>query len=376
MLPAQGDYYQPDFIHQNGDTVRYQGYVTNLITDDAIKWMDQRDKSKPFCVLVWNKAPHRDWMPEIKYLNEFDLEDIPEPSTLFDDYRTRTRAAHEQKMEIKKWLSPNYDLKEDMYPKGNQRYDDLWKRVFGRLTPDEQRAYEKAYKPKNDAFKKANLKGKDLVRWKYQRYVKDYLRTIQTVDDNVGRITKYLKDNGLDKNTIVIYTSDQGFYLGEHGWFDKRFMYRESFHTPLVISWPGVIKPGSVSEVPVMNLDIGETLIDAAGAKIPEDMQGMSFLEVLKGRKPADWRKYVYYHYYESGGEHNVAKHVGVRSDQYKLIYFYENKEWELYDIQKDPEELNNVYGNPSFKEIQNSMTDALYDQMKRFGDQINDPQK
>ncbi len=371
IVPGQGDYYQPDFIHMNGDTVREQGYVTDLITDDAIQWMDQRDTTKPFCILVWNKAPHRDWMPAIKYLNEFDSVTIPYPPTLFDDYSTRTRAAHEQKMEISKWLSPNYDLKEEMFPQTKHRYDNLWRNVFGRLTKEEQQEFLKAYKPRNDAFRKADLKGKELTRWKYQRFIKDYLRTIQSVDDNVGRVMEYLKKNHLDKNTIVIYTSDQGFYLGEHGWFDKRFMYKESFRTPLIVRWPGVVKPGTVSDVPVMNLDIGETLIDAAGGQIPDDMQGRSFLPVLEGKVPNDWRKYVYYHYYASGGEHNVAKHVGVRSKDYKLIYFYENKEWELYDLKKDSLELNNVYGDPEYKQVQDSMSHQLKIQMKRYEDSI-----
>lgn len=371
ILPGQGDYYNPDFIH-HGDTTRVKGYVTDLIADDAINWLNKRDTLKPFCLLMWNKAPHRDWMPAIKYLHEFDSVDIPVPPTLFDDYRTRTRAAHEQKMELGKWLSPDYDLKENLFVKPPyQRYDDLWLRVFGRLTPAEQQAFLEAYKPGNDAFRKARLKGKALIRWKYQRYIKDYLRTVQSIDDNVGRVMDYLKEHHLDKNTIVIYSSDQGFYLGEHGWFDKRFMYRESFRTPLIIRWPAVIKPGRVSNDAVMNLDIAETLLAAAGVKIPPEMQGMSMLPLLEGKTPADWRKFVYYHYYESGGEHNVAKHVGVSSDQYKLIYFYENKEWELYDLKKDSNELNNVYGKPAFKAIQDSLTRELWMQMKRFKDSI-----
>lgn len=370
ILPAQGDYYNPDFIH-NGDTTRVSGYVTNLITTDALKWLDRRDTTKPFCVLVWNKAPHRDWMPEIKYLHEFDSVNIPVPQTLFDDYSTRTRAAHEQKMEIAKWLSPNYDLKEEMFPKQKHRYDALWKRVFDRLSPEEQQAFLSAYKTKNDAFRKAGLTGRDLTVWKYERYVKDYLRVIQSVDDNVGRIMDYLRDHGLDSNTIVIYTADQGFYLGEHGWFDKRFMYKESFRTPLVIRWPAGIKPGQVNSDPVMNIDIAETLLDAAGVQIPGEMQGRSFLPILEDKKPADWRKYVYYHYYESGGEHNVAKHIGIRSDRYKLIYFYENKQWELYDMEKDSDELNNVYDNPQYNAVRDSLTNELWKQMQNYRDSI-----
>jgi len=371
VLPGQGDYYNPDFIDSTG-TKRVEGYVTDLTTDKAINWLNSRDTTKPFCVLVWNKAPHRDWMSAIKYLHEFDSVNIPVPATFFDNYSTRTRAAHEQKMEISKWLAPNYDLKENLgITKNTERLDSNWMAIFGRLNPDEQKAFIAAYTPKNDAFKKANLKGKELALWKYQRYLKDYLRTIQSVDDNVGRLMDYLKEKGLDKNTIVIYTSDQGFYLGEHGWFDKRFMYEQSFRTPLIVRWPDVIKPGSVNNDMVMNLDIGETLLDAAHVKIPDDMQGRSMLPIWEGKTPDDWRKYVYYHYYESGGEHNVAKHIGVRSDRYKLIFYYENKEWELYDLQKDPDELNNVYGNPDYKQIQDSLKNELQIQMKKFKDNL-----
>jgi arylsulfatase A-like enzyme len=370
IFPGQGLYYNPDFIDSTGRK-RVEGYATDLTTDYAIQWLDHRDTTKPFCILVWNKAPHRDWLPPLKYLHEYDGKDIPVPATFFDDYSTRTRAAHEQKMEISKWLAPNYDLKENLFiTEPTERLDENWINIFKRLNPDEQKAYGDAYTPKNDSFKKANLKGKELALWKYQRYIKDYLRCIQSVDDNVGRLTEWLKENNLDENTIVIYTSDQGFYLGEHGWFDKRFMYEESFRTPLVIRWPAVIKPGSVNNKLVMNLDIPETLLEAAHVKIPADMQGKSMLPLLDG-KDTTLRKYVYYHYFEDGGEHNVAKHVGVRSDRYKLIYFYGNNEWELYDLKNDPSELHNIYNDSSHKKIQNVLKDELQKQMKKYKDSI-----
>ncbi|MEO9144825.1 MAG: sulfatase [Ginsengibacter sp.] len=369
ILPGQGDYYNPDFIDSTG-TKRVEGYVTDLTTDKAINWLNNRDTTKPFCVLVWNKAPHRDWMSAVKYLHEFDSVKIPVPATFFDGYATRTRAAHEQKMEISKWLAPNYDLKENLgITKETERLDSNWMAIFGRLNPDEQKAFIAAYTPKNDAFKKTNLTGKELAIWKYERYMKDYLRTIQSVDDNVGRLMDYLKEKGLDKNTIVIYSSDQGFYLGEHGWFDKRFMYEQSFRTPLIVRWPDVIKPGSINNDLVMNLDLGETLLDAAHVKIPADMQGRSMLPIWEGKTPDDWRKYVYYHYYESGGEHNVAKHIGVRSDKYKLIYYYENNDWELYDLQKDPNELNNVYNNPAYMQIQQNLKKELNQLAEQYKD-------
>ncbi|KAA9036079.1 sulfatase [Ginsengibacter hankyongi] len=369
VLPGQGDYYNPDFIN-NGVKGRVEGYVTDLTMDFALNWLNTRDTSRPFCVLIWNKAPHRQWMPPLKYLHEFDNKNIPVPSTYFDDYSTRTRAAHEQKMRIDQWLSPNYDLKENFnVEEPYQRLDKYWKAIFDRLTPDEQKEFEDAYTPKNDAFRRSNLKGKQLAIWKYERFIKDYLSCIQSVDDNVGRLNAYLKQNGLDKNTIVIYSSDQGFYLGEHGWFDKRFMYEQSFKTPLIIRWPGVVKPGSVNKDLVMNLDISETLLDAAKVNIPSAMQGESILPLLKGEHPASWRKAVYYHYYDSGGEHNVAKHVGVRTDRYKLIWFYENKEWELYDLLKDKNELHNVYNEPNYKQIQNKLKEELHQMEVKYKD-------
>lgn len=369
MLPGQGDYYQPHFIKM-GDTIQVDGYATNLITDDALDWLDQRDEEKPFSLLIWHKAPHRNWMPELKYLDLFDSIQIPEPETLFDDYATRTRAAKEQEMSIEKWLSPNYDLKTDLHPDGSGRYDGMWDALFSRLTDEEQKAFEEAYAEENEEFKNADLGGKELVRWKYQRYVKDYLRTVQSIDDNVGRVMEYLKENDLDDNTIVIYTSDQGFYLGEHGWFDKRFMYEESFRTPLVMRWPDKIKSGSVSDQPVMNLDIGETLLEAAGVEIPEDMEGESFLPILEGKTPDDWRKYVYYQYY-ANDEHNVPKHIGVRSDRYKLIYFFERDDWELYDLKEDKLELNNVYGDEDYASVQESMLEVLKEKASKYDSDI-----
>jgi arylsulfatase A-like enzyme len=370
IIPGQGDYYNPDFIN-NGVRGRVKGYVTDLTTDFAMQWLDKRDTSRPFCVLVWNKAPHRNWMPPLKYLHQYDGMQIPAPSTFFDNYSTRTRAAHEQKMEVRKWLAPNYDLKENFnIEAATERLDGGWKGIFGRLSPEEKKMFEDAYTPENDAFKKAGLTGDELAMWKYQRYIKDYLRCIQSVDDNVGRLTAYLKENGLDKNTIVVYSSDQGFYLGEHGWFDKRFMYEESFKTPLIIKWPATIKPGTVSNNLVMNIDIGETFLAAAGINIPADMQGESMLPVLQKKNPAQWRNAVYYHYYEDGDEHNVPKHVGVRNERYKLIWFYENKEWELYDLLKDKQELKNVYGKAEYKKIGLLLKQRLIELGRKYKDE------
>jgi arylsulfatase A-like enzyme len=369
ILPGQGDYYNPDFINKEGRK-KVNGYVTDLITDYAIDWLDNRDTTEPFCLLTWQKAPHRDWMPAPKYLNLYDSVKFPVPSTFEDDYSGRTRAAHEQLMQINRDLSDNYDLKlhfdiNDL--KG--RLDGNWKSVFGRLNPKEQQMFQQAYAEKNKKFFEDQLTGTAIDEWKYQRYMQDYLSCIRSIDDNVGRLLDYLDKKGLADNTIVIYSSDQGFYLGEHGWFDKRFMYEPSFRTPLLIRWPSVIKSNSVSNELVMNIDIAETLLHAAGVTVPNDMQGKSLLPVLKNKVKGRWRKGIYYHYYESGGEHNVAKHIGVRSDRYKLIYFYENKEWELYDLKKDPNELHNVINETGYVHQKTAMMKLLKELRKQYKD-------
>jgi arylsulfatase A-like enzyme len=351
IVPGQGDYYNPDFI-ENGVRKKYSGYVTNLTTDIAINWLDRRDTSKPFFLVYQQKAPHRNWMPEEKYYHLFDSTEFPLPSNYFDDYATRTRAAREQEMEIAADMHYAYDLKLafDLPAEKQTGLAASWQRIYNRMTPEEKKKYEAAYAPAIDAFNKAGLEGKQLAIWKYQRYMKEYLRCVQSVDDNVGRLMDYLKEKGLDRNTIVIYTSDQGFYLGEHGWFDKRFMYEESFRTPLIVKWPGVTKRSETMSM-VQNLDFAETILDMAGLPVPADMQGKSFVPLLKGRQKANIHDALYYHFYENQ-EHKVAKHIGVRTNRYKLIYFYENNEWELYDLEKDIAEMKNIYGDPAYREI------------------------
>ncbi|MEJ2704468.1 MAG: DUF4976 domain-containing protein, partial [Sedimentisphaerales bacterium] len=300
-------------------------------------WIKERDRSKPFCLMFHHKAPHRNWQPDAKHLTMYDDVKIPEPDTLFDDYANRGRAAKEQEMMIKKTLNDN-DLKL-VAPKN--------------LNPEQKKLWDAAYEPKNEAFRKANLQGKDLIRWKYQRYIKDYLRCIASVDDNVGRLLDYLDQTGLAQNTVVVYTSDQGFFLGDHGWFDKRFMYEESLRMPLLVRYPKEIKPGSVSDDIVLNLDFGPTFLDYAGVPVPEDMQGESMRQVLAGKTPANWRTSMYYHYYEYPAVHSVKRHYGVRTKRYKLIHFYYDiDEWELYDLQKDPKEMKNVLNDPAYANI------------------------
>jgi arylsulfatase A-like enzyme len=370
ILPGQGDYYNPDFIEM-GTTNRVEGYVTDLTMDKALEWLQRRDSTKPFCLLVWNKAPHRNWMPSVKYLQQFRDTDLPLPTSFFDNYQFRSRAAREQKMEISKWLRPNYDLKLNFVLENEKDIlDKSWKRIFGRLNAHEKALFEDAYMPENKFFKQSLLNEREIAIWKYQRYMKDYLRCVQSVDDNVGRMTAFLQANGLDKNTIVVYTSDQGFYLGEHGWFDKRFMYEPSFKTPLLIKWPAEIRKGTVNSNLVMNIDLPMTLLDAAGIKSPKSMQGESILSLVKSKNEKKGRKSIYYHYYESGDEHNVAKHIGVRTKSYKLIWYYENKEWELYDIAHDPNEMNNLYDRSDFSKMRSQLHIELVKLAKQYKDE------
>ena len=362
VLIGQGPYYNPPMLRDaDGDgqreRVKYIGYTTDIITDLALDWLQKkRDPNKPFLLMVQHKAPHRNWQPGPKCLHLYEDVTIPEPDTLFDDYSGRGTPAKTQDMTIARTMTP-FDLK--LTPPRN-------------LTPEQLKVWNAAYEPKNEAFRKANLKGKDLVRWKYQRYMKDYLRCIASVDENVGRLLDYLDRTGLAANTVVIYSSDQGFYLGEHGWFDKRWIYEESLRTPLLVRWPGVAKPGTVNKDLVSNLDFAETFLDIAGAPVPSDMQGRSLVPLLKGRTPSGWRKSFYYHYYEFPGAHNVRRHYGVVDGRYKLIHFYEPDvdEWELYDLRQDPKELRSVYGEPEYAQVQ----DRLLAELKRLREELKVP--
>jgi len=359
ILPGQGAYYNPA-MKEMGQKRKYTGYTTNIITDHALKWLKSLKPDEPFCLMYHHKAPHRRWEPGPKHLTMYDDVTIPEPENLFDDYSNRGRAAKEQDMSIEKTMTPN-DLKLTPAPKN--------------LTPEQKILWDSAYGPKNEAFKKANLHGKDLIRWKYQRYIKDYLRCVASVDDNVGRVLDYLDESGLTGNTVVFYTSDQGFYLGDHGWFDKRFMYEESLRMPLLVRYPKEIKAGSVSDDIVLNLDFGATFLDYAGVPIPIDMQGESFRKVLQGNTPGDWRKSMYYHYYEYPAVHSVKRHYGVRTERYKLIHFYHDiDEWELYDLKKDPKEMKNVFGDPEYDQTIKDLKVELKRLRKQYKDTTGSP--
>ena len=366
VLPGQGHYYNPDFRTPDG-LIREEGYVTEIVTNKALEWLKNgRDAQKPFMLMLQHKAPHREWAPNLKDINLYDDVEMPEPLTLFDDYAKRGSAAANQEMEIDRHMNMNIDLKVWDY----DNPDAPERRFMDRMTPEQLSQWRSAYNEKNKEFHARSLSGKDLVRWKYQRYIKDYLRCIHSVDENVGRVLDYLNESGLAKDTVVIYSSDQGFYLGEHGWFDKRFMYQESFKTPLIARWPGVTKAGSTCDALVSNLDFAETFLDIAGADIPEDMQGYSLTPLLKGKKPADWRKSLYYHYYEYPAVHMVNKHEGVFDGRYKLMHFYELDEWELYDLEKDPNELNSIYVDPDYADV----VDRLKQELQRLKQQNKVP--
>ncbi|MBN1996182.1 sulfatase [candidate division KSB1 bacterium] len=375
VLPGQGNYYNPDFKTPEGQE-QIEGYVTDIITDVALEWLKQRrDPQKPFLLMYHHKAPHRAWWPGPDHLKTYAGETIAEPDNLFDDYADRGRAAKEQEQSVAHDLRPSGDLKlkpeqAEVFPDTSPAGIESYNANIRRMTESQRQAWDDAFDPRNEAAVEQSPEGKDLVRWKYQRYIKDYLRCVASVDDNVGRLLDYLEKAGLTENTIVVYTSDQGFYLGEHGWFDKRFMYEESFSTPLLVRWPRRIKAGSVNKVLVQNLDFAETFLEAAGAEIPADMQGRSLLPLLHGKTPADWRDAVYYHYFEYPGAHMVKRHYGIRTKRYKLLHFYYDiDEWELYDMEKDPHEMKNVYGDPEYQEIVNNLLVRLEELRRQYGD-------
>ena len=358
ILPGQGVYYNPVLIEM-GKRKKVQGYVTEILTDQALRWLKERKGDRPFYLMLHHKAPHREWLPAPQYLTLYEGKEIPEPATLFDDYAGRGRAAREQDMTLAKTMT-NRDVKL-VPPTG--------------LTPEQKAKWDAAYGPKIKAFQEANPQGKDLVRWKYRRYMEDYLACIASVDDSVGRVLDYLDQSGLADNTIVAYTSDQGFYLGEHGWFDKRFMYEESLQMPLVVRYPKEIKAGAVNKDIVMNLDFAETFLDYAGARVPEDMQGVSLRPLLQGRTPGDWRKAMYYHYYEYPAVHSVKRHYGIRTERYKLIHFYNDiDEWELYDLKTDPDEVRNVYSDPAYADTVKELTAELKQLRAKYKDTTGTP--
>lgn len=350
ILTDQGNYYNPDFITVNEktqkvDTSGVPGYATDIITEDALNYIQKsKTASKPFFLMVHQKAPHRNWMPALRHLNKYDSIKFPLPDTYFTDHKG-SEASKDQLQTIYKDMYEGHDLKMTVAKGSNELAHNPWTTDFDRMTTEQRAIWDKAYQPKNDAMHDANLTGKALAEWKGQRYLQEYLATIASVDEGVGKILDYLEANNLSENTIIVYTTDQGFYLGEKGWFDKRFMYEESLGMPMVIKYPAGIKKGTIIEALTQNLDFAETFLEYAQAKIPDDMQGKSLKPLLEKKvSDSDFRDAIYYHYYDYPAFHMVKKMYGVRTNRYKLIHVYDDiDEWELYDLQTDPQELKNL---------------------------------
>ncbi len=353
ILPGQGAYYNPP-MNRNGEKVVVEGYATDIITDLSIDWLKKRDRTRPFLLMCQHKAPHREWEPALRHLSADGGRVYPEPPTLFDDYSGRGVAERDQDMTLANTMTDK-DLKL-VAPKG--------------LKPEQLEAWNAYYEPLNASYREKKLEGKDLVRWRYQRYMHDYLACVRAVDENVGRILKYLDDEGLTENTMVVYSADQGFFLGEHGWFDKRWIYEESLRAPLLVRWPGVVKPGGTCRELVSNLDFAETFLEAAGQPVPSEMQGRSLVPLLRGEAPRDWRKSFYYQYYEYPQPHHVRPHYGVVTDRYKLVKFYGTGEdySELFDLQKDPQELRSVLDESGYANVRQDLEAELLKLRKDLG--------
>jgi len=379
ILPGQGQYYNPDF-NTNEGRIHIEGYTTDIITDLTLDWMkNRRDPEQPFLLFYLHKAPHREWQPAERHFTEFTQKTFPEPATLFDDYEGRGAAAREAEMNI--LVHQNWSGDSKLYP---EVLDELgiepasnWDKgpmtnLMKRFTDEQRDAWNKVYGPINEAFIEAypDMDEADQMRWKYQRYMQDYLASIAAVDEGVGEVLDYLDQAGLSENTIVVYTSDQGFYLGEHGWFDKRFIYDESFKTPLLVRWPGVVEAGTENSEMVQNLDFAQTLLEAAGIEAPADMQGESIVPLLKGMDEQWDREAVYYHYYEYPAVHMVKRHYGIVTKDYKLAHFYYDiDEWELYDRKNDPMELQNQYDNPEYAEVVADLKEKLAGLREKYND-------
>ena len=374
VLPGQGAYYNPDFIQMNGKRKRFQGHCNDLVTEKGVAWLKKaQGDGKPFVAMIQYKAPHRNWAAAQRHLTLFDDVTIPEPDTLFDDYRDRSSVLAEHAMGIADHMSWGHDMKfkgPNLYPKFFLSRGD--NRAYKRMNEDEKKVWDAAYEPKNEKFladmKAGKLDEKAVTKWKYQRYIKDYLRSIRSMDEGIAKLLKHLDDTGLAANTIVIYSSDQGFYLGEHGWYDKRWMFEESFRMPFIVRWPGVIKPGSVSDSLIQNIDFAPTFLDLCGVEIPSDMQGRSLIPLFKanGVSPEDWRAALYYRYY---GErtHSVAAHDGVRTDKHKLMWIPKTSEYQLFDLEKDPKEMKSLHQDPRYDKIFVRMKHELETLRKKY---------
>lgn len=354
ILPGQGIYYNPPMI-RNGQSISTEGYVTDIITDLSVEWIRNRDRSKPFLLMAQHKAPHREWSPALRHLGWNGDRPQAEVPTLFDRFEGRSRAVREHDMGLDRTFT---DLDAKLKPPPG-------------INPSQLKAWNEYYGSRNDAFRAAKLQGDDLVRWRYQRYLHDYLGCVKAIDESVGQLLKTLEEEGLADNTIVVCSSDQGFFLGEHGWFDKRWIFEESVRTPLVVRWPGNIKPGSVRSEIVSLVDFAQTFLEAAAIQAPSSMQGRSLVPLLRGEAVGDWRKGLYYHYYEYPEPHSVRPHYGVITDRYKLIRYYTNdeEEWELLDREKDPAETKNYFEDPDYQKTRRDLESMLVALKNEVGD-------
>jgi len=369
IFPGQGSYYNPVYIQMDGSKKRFEGYATDLTTDKAVAWLNSRDKERPFFLMCQHKAPHRTFAPALRHLNAFDDIEIPEPETLFDDYSNRSGTLAKNEMEVDRHFDWAYDAKIRKDERGTVKLpkpDRYGTPEYNRMTPLQKTAWDAHFGPLNQAFladfSAGKLKHRDVVRWKYRRYMRNYLATVKAVDESVGTMLKYLDDNGLADNTIVIYSSDQGFFLGEHGWYDKRWMFEESFRMPFLIRWPKTIAPGSRPAQLIQNIDYAPTFLDIANESIPQEIQGASLLPLLRQEK-VSWRSSLYYAYYEFG-EHAVPQHFGVRTQTHKLIHFPVSNEWNLFDLQSDPHELKSRYNDPGYAKVRESLS-AEYERLR-----------
>ncbi|MCG8582617.1 MAG: sulfatase [Bacteroidales bacterium] len=367
---GQGDYYNPDF-KEMGKRKRYEGYSTNIVRENGIDWLEKRDKDKPFALLMHFKAPHRNWMPEISKLNMYEDREFPIPATYWDEYENRGSAAAEQEMSIIKDMKVEWDLK--MFDEGPQDVSaGNYKKKLDRMNPDERQKWDEFYNQLRNEYRQKAPEGKELAKWKFQRYMRDYLKVVSSVDDNIGKVLDYLDDNDLAENTIVVYTSDQGFYLGEHGWFDKRFMYEQSLRTPLLVRYPKKIEAGTEIKGMVQNIDYAPTFLDYAELPAHKDMQGLSLKPLLDGKK-TDIRDAIYYQYFEYPGPHAVKRHYGIRTKRHKLIHFYNDvDEWELYDLENDPMEMNNLYNDVAYQNLVDDIKQQLMNLKKTYNDTVS----
>ncbi|MFT7434984.1 MAG: arylsulfatase A-like enzyme [Psychromonas sp.] len=386
ILPGQGRYYNPNFITKKEGKKTITGYVTDIITDLTLNWLqNEREQDKPFFMAYLHKAPHREWLPAERHYKDFTNRIFKEPETLFDDYEGRTRAAHEAEMNLlthMNWAGDSKiypDVMDELGIPETAKWDKkAFEREVGAMNAEQRAAWDKVYGPMNEQFKKdyPKMSQRDKMKWRYQRYMQDYLGSIASVDEGVGRVLDYLEESGLAENTIVMYTSDQGFYLGEHGWFDKRFIYNESFKTPLLVRWPNVITPGTTNTQMVQNLDFAQTILAAAQLEAPADMQGENLIPLFKG-ETENFREAVYYHYYEYPAVHMVKRHYGIVTEDFKLIHFYDDvDEWELIDRKNDPNELKNVIAEPEYTEVLKKLENDLAELRIKYKDSEDLDQK